>query len=287
MLFIKKKRNKTIEGVASGMNVAMAGGSFWSGTAGLAHGVASTGFIAGAVTGVSSGFAGGFLSGAGNAWVGGSSFGNGLLSGLTTGGMDALAGGVTGGLIGGFDALGKGTNFWTGKVKLDLNGAYSCSGCVSSKFKVGENTITGKYVGKFAGQNVFESKLLGNIKGDYMAVIVPERGIIAAEGSLTSGGKIGRALMQHEFGHILQYRMVGADAYWDVIATESFASATFTSSNAHDYFWTETWANFLSRGYFGKKWLGESFGYPIKNISAFNMFRLISVRLWGIMHSHY
>lgn len=274
-------------GVASGMNVAMAGGSFWSGTAGLAHGVASTGFIAGAVTGVSSGFAGGFLSGAGNAWVGGSSFGNGLLSGLTTGGMDALAGGVTGGLIGGFDALGKGTNFWTGKVKLDLNGAYSCSGCVSSKFKVGENTITGKYVGKFEGQNVFESKLLGNIKGDYMAVTVPERGIIAAEGSLTSGEKIGRALMQHEFGHILQYRMVGADAYWDVIATESFASATFTSSNAHDYFWTETWANFLSRGYFGKKWLGASFGYPIKNISAFNMFRLNSVRLWGIMHSHY
>lgn len=61
--------------------------------------------------------------------------------------------------------------------------------------------------------------------------------------------------MQHEFGHILQYRLVGADAYWDVIATESFASATFTSSNAHDYFWTETWANFCQEDILGKNGL--------------------------------
>lgn len=163
-------------GVASGMNVAMAGGSFWSGAAGLAHGVASTGFIAGAVTGVSSGFAGGFLSGAGNAWVGGSSFGNGLLSGLTTGGMDALAGGVTGGLIGGFDALGKGTNFWTGKAKLDLNGAYSCSGCMSSRPKLGERTIMGKYVGDYEGQHVYESSMLGTYSenGGYSGITFPD-----------------------------------------------------------------------------------------------------------------
>ena len=171
------------------MNVAMAGGSFWSGTAGLAHGVASTGFIAGAVTGASSGFAGGFLSGAGNAWVGGRSFGNGLLSGLVIGGTGALGGGVTGGLIDGFSALGKGVNFWTGKAKFDLDGAYSCSSCMSSDLKVGESTITGKYVGKFEGQKVFESKLLGNIDGHYRAFTAPERGIIVAKGVFTSGKK--------------------------------------------------------------------------------------------------
>lgn len=32
--------------------------------------------------------------------------------------------------------------------------------------------------------------------------------------------------MQHEFVHILQYRKIGAYAYWHVIAPESFASAS-------------------------------------------------------------
>lgn len=270
-------------GVASGMNVAMAGGSFWSGAAGLAHGVASTGFIAGAVTGASSGFAGGFLSGAGNAWVGGRSFGNGLLSGLVIGGTGALGGGVTGGLIDGFSALGKGVNFWTGKAKFDLDGAYSCSSCMSSDLKVGESTITGKYVGKFEGQKVFESKLLGNIDGHYRAFTAPERGIIVAKGVFTSGKKDGVALLQHEFGHILQYRMVGSDAYWNVIAPESFASASLTSYRAHDNFWTETWANFLSNGYFGKSWIGPIGKYPIQNISSFNMCRLRTAQILGLM----
>ena len=102
-------------GVASGVNVAMAGGNFWTGAAGLAKGIASTGFLAGAASGTSAGFAGGFISGAGNSWVGGSSFGKGLLAGLGSGSIGALEGGIAGGLIGGFDALDKGTSFWTGK----------------------------------------------------------------------------------------------------------------------------------------------------------------------------
>ena len=102
-------------GLASGVNVAMAGGNFWTGAAGLAKGIASTGFLAGAASGASAGFAGGFISGAGNSWVGGSSFGKGLLTGLGSGSIGALEGGIAGGLIGGFDALDKGTSFWTGK----------------------------------------------------------------------------------------------------------------------------------------------------------------------------
>ena len=102
-------------GLASGMNVAMAGGNFWTGAAGLAKGIASKEFLAGAASGASAGFAGGFISGAGNSWVGGSSFGKGLLTGLGSGSIGALEGGIAGGLIGGFDALDKGTSFWTGK----------------------------------------------------------------------------------------------------------------------------------------------------------------------------
>lgn len=53
-------------GLASGVNVAMAGGNFWTGAAGLAKGIASTGFLAGAASGASAGFAGGFILGTGN-----------------------------------------------------------------------------------------------------------------------------------------------------------------------------------------------------------------------------
>ena len=48
------------------------------------------------------------IPGVGNSLVGGSSFGKGFLASLRT-----LEGGIAGGLIGGLDALGKGTNFMT------------------------------------------------------------------------------------------------------------------------------------------------------------------------------
>ncbi len=276
-------------GVASGVNVAMAGGNFWTGAAGLAEGVSSTGFIAGAATGASSGFAGGLISGAGNSWVDGGSFGEGLLAGLGSGGIGALTGGVIGGVLGGFEALDNGTNFWTGNANLDMTGAYSCKDCdpegLVSKLKAKAENIKAKYVGKFEGQNVFESKMLGNINGDYSAVTIPERGIIAAKGVFTSGLDRGKAMMQHEFGHILQYRRVGAYAYWHIISPESLASATLTSSSSHGRFWTETWANYLSKGYFGRGWLGDLWGYPAANISSFNMFRLNAAKLYEMMNT--
>ena len=273
-------------GMASGTSVAMAGGNFWSGFAGLANGISSTGFWAGAVTSASSGFAGGFLSGMGNSLVEGKNIGKSLTSGFLMGAEDALIGGISGGIFGGFDALDKNTNFWSGTADFDVNGAYSCSGCMPSDYKIGESTITGRYVGTFEGQKVFESKMLGNIKSNYRAFTVPDQGIIVADGVFTSGKDIGKAMMQHEFGHVLQYRKVGSYAYWHVIAPESLASASLTSSASHDHFWTETWANYLSSRYFGGKWIGGD-DFPIKNISGFNMFRLISAQLIGIQMSLY
>ena len=268
-------------GLASGMNVAMAGGNFWTGAAGLAKGIASTGFLAGAASGTSAGFAGGFISGAGNSWVGGSSFGKGLLAGLGSGSIGALEGGIAGGLLGGLDALGKGTNFWTGKTSLDLSQGYAASG----NFKIGETTVTGKFVGTYEGQNVFESSKLGSYKtGNYSGVTIPERGIIVGKGVFTYRAKEGMAMMQHEFGHILEYRIIGPRAYWSVIAPESLFSASMSSCDEHHKYWTETWANYLSKGHFGVNWLGKFFpkDYPVQNISPAN-----KMKIYLSTHTHY
>ena len=85
-------------------------------------------------------------------------------------------------------------------------------------------------------------------------------------------------MIQHEYGHVLQYKQVGPKAYYSVIAPESAASASYSNINplhVHDSFWTETWANYLSRQYFGLKWLGGSLGYRIASpLSTLNKIRL-------------
>jgi hypothetical protein len=128
-------------GIGSGVNVAMAGGAFSAGFSGTATGIASTGFLSGALTGAASGFSSAFVTEAGNSWICGDSFGKGLLNGLQGGGTAALTAGIVGGTIGGIDALGKGTNFWTGKSTFDMSKAHAAYG-----FTPGEGTITGKYV---------------------------------------------------------------------------------------------------------------------------------------------
>ena len=260
-------------GIGSGVNVAMAGGSFTSGFVGTAAGVSSTGFISGALTGAASSFTGSFVSNTGNAWMKGESFANGLWNGIKDGGGSVLIGGAVGGLTGGVDALSKKTSFWTGCTPIDMSQAYSASGSV-----IGEKTITGKYVGKFEDANVYESKKLGDINGNggYSGITIPERGIIVGKGVFTSGLVNGTAMMQHEYGHILQYKIVGLKAYYSVIAPESFLSASLTSQQAHEHFWTETWANYLSKNFFGANWKGAIVrGYPVKNISKMNLLRLI------------
>lgn len=258
-------------GIGSGVNVAMAGGSFGAGFMGTATGISSTGFISGALTGAASGFAGGFVTNSGNAWMSGAGFGEGLWAGVKAGGIGALSGGLIGGVAGGIDALIKKTNFWTGNTTIDLSNSYAASGTT-----IGENTITVKYVGKFEGVDVYETGMAGDIYGTkYGGITIPERGIIVGKGVFTSGLQKGAAMMQHEYGHILQYLRVGPKAYYSIIAPESLASATFTSIESHQNFWTETWANYLSKGYFGLKWLGNRIkGYPASNISWFNLLRL-------------
>lgn len=269
-------------GLASGVNVAMAGGSFWSGAAGLAEGVSSTGFFAGAASSASSGFAGGFITGAGNSWVEGCKFGSGLIEGLKSGGIGAVMSGVAGGIAGGLDAIDKGTNFWNGMTSVDIS-----EGCAYSemdpdgildKIKEKAEKITKvKYVGQFEGKiNVYESSELGKCSpnGGFRGVTIPERGIFVGQGVFTGKSEYGRALLQHEYGHILQYQKVGRRNYYSVIAKESLKSCN-ENIDAHANFWTETWANYLSKQQLGRKWLGcdnyssrkRLFYYPAKNIT--------------------
>ena len=269
-------------GVGAGMNVAMAGGNFWTGAAGLAQGVSSTGFIAGMATGASAGFAGGLISGAGNSWVSGQKFSSGLVAGLKSGGLGALSGGITGGIHGGLDALNKGTNFWDGTKTIDFNGALSCSECNFDIKEYIHKIVKAKYVGDFEGVNVYESPVLGGIKYDhYAAVTIPESGIYAGVGIFTNRQASNQYLqmMQHEFGHILQYREWGPKAYWTIIAPESLGSCIGQRMglNNHNEFWTETYANYLAKRHFGSDWVNLK-NYPAQDLNDFSRFLLLMMK---------
>ncbi len=232
----------------------MAGGSFWTGAAGMANGVSSTGFLSGAAAGAASGFAGGFVSGFGNSLTDGGSFGKSILTGLDYGLESGLAGGILGGVTGGIDALDKGTDFWDGTTHADIDGAYACISN-NGMFDKMPHSIVGKYVGDFEGQHVFESKLLGLCADgkSYSGFTLPDKGIFVGKKVFTGNSINGHVMLQHEFGHVLQYRIVGTKKYYMVIAKESIMNCGNIwpyNKIPHDLYWTETWANYLSKQYF-------------------------------------
>lgn len=259
-------------GIGSGINAAIAGGSFGAGAIGAATGVSSAGALSGLASGASVGFVSGLVTGAGNSWIGGNNVKRGLFQGLTDALYGSLVGGLLGGLRGGLDALNEGVDFWTGNTSLDLTQAYGASGA-----RIGDKTITGKYVGKYEGVKVYESSKMrtGN------AASLPGRGIVLSRGEFTrhynSSGT--QELLQHEFGHILEARIVGLEAFYKIIAKESLLSASMDGvlGWSHNKFWTETWANYLSKKYFGAKSLLGNDPWIAEKISLFNLSRLLSV----------
>ena len=71
---------------------------------------------------------------------------------------------------------------------------------------------------------------------------------------------------------------MGLNAYYKIIAPESLLSMTFT--NSHETFWTETWANYLAKNYFGQQYIPLKIGNKyLSNLSMFNFLRLISTNL--------
>ena len=259
-------------GIGAGVNVAMAGGSFGAGFAGPAAGISSTGFVAGAATGASAGFTNGIISGTGNGLLGGQTFNQSLEEGLKGGLKQGLAGGITGGIFGGIDAMKKDVNFFTGKVDLDVSSGLGAHGFSTSSFPKNDYTISGKYVGKFEGISVYESSKLG--EGAYSGgVTLPGRGIIVGKGAYSK--QLAMDLMHHEYGHILQAEEVGMKAFYAVIGKESLASAAMNGKfgHVHNTYWTETWANYLSKDYFGSNYI-QSNWFPVQNISFYNLLKL-------------
>jgi len=83
-------------------------------------------------------------------------------------------------------------------------------------------------------------------------------------------------LLNHEYGHMLQYNKYGPFAYYRVVGKESLISASMHGVQGwnHDTFWTETWANYLSSNHFPDfAWNASRF--PIQDISTFNRLRML------------
>ncbi len=236
-------------GIGAGVNVSMAGGSFGVGFMGTAAGVSSTGFIAGAATGTAAGFTNGFVSGIGNTALGGGSFGESLGAGFKSGLGQGLAGGVTGGVFGGINSLLKGANFFTGEAKFDLSGSFGANGDV-----VGYGKISGKYAGDFHGADVYETTRLTGDDG----ITLPGRGILVPKGTYSLNSNY--TLLQHEYGHILQARMIGNANFYGNVGVPSIFSAQFSAN--HQRFWTEVWANNLSFDYFSS--ISKSGAWPLR-----------------------
>jgi RHS repeat-associated protein len=262
----------------------------WIGpSAAVSLGLGATGAIAGSVAGAITGYISSTIGGTLNAAYSGDFSKFSLGSIFTQTAFSAAIGGI----MGGIDAVSKNTNFFTGGIKEELFGACYCSTCNSSGFSLGESTITGTYVGTVDGVPVFETKKFGSVikkQADgyyhFRGITIPKRGIIVAQGAYSSGKDIGTALVQHEFGHILQCRMYGSYAYYHIIAPESMANCIYSNAMGnqaiHDNFWTETWANYLSKEFFGSKYVGGP-DYPAINISSWNRFRMEVARTCGVI----
>ena len=240
-------------------------------------------FFAGALQGAVGGTAGGFVGGSMNAWIGGASFADGLMAGLGGAAIGAVAGGLIGGTIKGIDAAVHGDNFWDGIHTFDLSEGVGATNIRAEVLKRG--SINGVYSGRtYNGVRVYESTLLGDSKISG-GITFPERGIVVGDGAYRNGNLFPH-LMQHEFGHILQYRLIqaslgdeaGLDRYYKVIGMNSFASAAKENfslgSYNHNEFWTETWANYLSQQYLGKSYLLDLINYPVNNIDSQTFQRL-------------
>ena len=187
------------------------------------------------------------------------------MGGAATG---VIMGGIFGGIRAGSEALEGDASFWTGNKTLDTSkgvGAHSAA----AKSIVNQGTIRAKYAGKYEDVNVYEHKSLGN--GRYSSgLTLPPDTIIVGKGAYAVKNAFNETydLFKHEFGHILQSRepFVGVKGFYKIIAPESLATS---NTSFADSYWTETWANHLSKQYFGYGFY-DSVRFPVKDISAFN-----------------
>lgn len=236
--------------------------------------------------------AAGFVGGAGNAWMNGASFGNGLMAGLQGGIAGGITGGLIGGVTGGIKAHKMGLGFWDAGIDVDISkGAMHTvykNGTKVMNLDVMTENVRAKYVGYFEDTKVFESKALTS-KEYIRGVTLPGKGIIVGKGVYTNRFNNIQCLdlLKHEYGHILQAKQWGNYAYYDVIGPESLNSQMMDGilGHDHDFFWTETHANYHANYYFnnGVSWNGgfNVQEYPIQALSLENYIKLDNSRSIG------
>jgi hypothetical protein len=86
-------------------------------------------------------------------------------------------------------------------------------------------------------------------------IVIPPRLFVAADYK----EYYGEAILQHGYGHYLQYRKHGLLYYYFVVVPVSFWAAIFKN----DYAWTELEANRLAHAFFGNDSLMGTKYFPI------------------------
>ena len=119
--------------------------------------------------------------------------------------------------------------------------------------------------GTIEGVKVFESSLLGH--GFRSAgLCLPGIGIFVGQGTFS----IDRHTVMHEYGHILQARIIGIISFYIIIGSMSLISAwTKGFARGHQLYWTESWSNYLAKEYFQKHYgiIWDDYRFPPTNIS--------------------
>jgi len=160
-----------------------------------------------------------------------------------------------------FDEVSAGYNFLTGQsygvgynyvVKqiagksfsiADIFGACSIAHCANNTSnKIGQL----RFYQNYFGVNYYISKDLGN------AVSIPNLGVIIGQSAFNGWSKLNQLtnLMQHEFGHLLQYKYFGS-GYYTEVASLSLLSASTGNALLHASMPWEKEANLLASWFFG------------------------------------
>jgi hypothetical protein len=198
-----------------------------------------------------------------------------VLGGAITG---AIIGGAIGGIQAGIRAQDGEAGFWRGSKTLDTSQGVGMHGdpIAMKKAGFGRNSFKTKFVGKFKDANVYESTDPSIGKGATSGgITLPPGKIIVGKGAYRLYGKLAKVtdLFHHEYGHILQAKNVGLEAFYKVIAPQSLITSNMDIA---DSFWTETWANHLAEKEFGCFY--NSVRFPSAPLSKFNKAILDAVK---------
>ena len=235
----------------------------------------------------------GSISGAGGSVFNAIVTGNNITLKSVLGGavIGTFIGGAIGGIQGGLNAQDGDASFWNGNIVLDTSKGVGLHGdsVAMEKAGFGKISIKAKYVGKYEGVNVYETKNISLGSGENSGgLTLPPNKILVGKGAYSllakSNAKI-LDLFHHEFGHILESRQwfVGMEGFYKIIAPESLASSSLGTTNFANNYWTETWANQLSENYFGTPFT-NTIKYPSASLSNYNLSKFLILKAYNILN---